>query len=161
MIPNSPFGPDVILWTESGGAISLKERFNVHNAIRSWCLSPDGEFVAFASNESVHLWNTKDLSGPTEWKRADSNNHPTCLRFNPSGSRLLEGTQRGGILIYDLKGDPLLQLPISITAETLPLGARGAVADLSFNIERNSLIVAYDNGTVLEWVGSSDRLTRK
>ena len=118
-----------------------------HGSTDDLTFSPDGKTVAFSGFGEIRLWNTEtgveqeiSLANPnTDPKTGVFSSIPrvTALAFSPNGARLVSGTHRGKIQMWDvLTGGALAAFEVTTAQENL-----GHIAALAFSPDGTLLAV--------------------
>ena len=118
------------------------------SGVKELTFSPDGKTVAFSGLREIRLWNTEthnEQAMPIADLSAGINNIPwvLALAFSPDGKRLVSGTSRGEIQMWDVAtGEALV-------AFAKPTGL-GRIAALAFSPD-GALLAAGTRGHIHLW----------
>ena len=113
--------------------------------------SPDGKTVAFGGSGEIRLWNTEtgeEQEIPLADWETDIRNMPrvSALAFSPDGTRLISGTQRGKIQMWNVAtGGALAAFEEPTARENL-----GRIAALAFSPD-GTLLAAGTHSQVHLW----------
>jgi WD40 repeat protein len=115
--------------------------------------SPDGALLAASAGDreaggAIIVWNTRDWS---EVLRRPEESAPTCVAFSPDGARLLAGTQRGGVLIVDVRVGR-----VGLRWESGQQAVNGA----TWTPDGEQVLTAGSDGTIKVWDAATGELRR-